>query len=121
MTRTNYTTQKSRIQKEISKLEKQMQSLQIKQRKPVITSVVRTMREYDITPEEIAAAFSRKATGRRATTPNKSSTATKRVIAPKYQHPETKATWTGRGKPPRWISDAEASGTPRSSFLIQAA
>lgn len=119
MTRNNYTAQKSRIQKEISKLEKQMQSLQAKQRKPVITSIVRSMREYDITPEEIAAVFSRKSSGRRAT-PNKT-TAAKRVIAPKYQHPETKATWTGRGKPPRWISDAESAGTPRSNFLIQEA
>lgn len=119
MTRQNYTAQKSRIQKEISKLEKQMQSLQVKQRKPVITSIIRSMREYDISPEEIAAAFGRKSSGRRAT-PAKTTTA-KRVIAPKYRHPETKATWTGRGKPPRWISDAEAAGTPRSSFLIQAA
>jgi DNA-binding protein H-NS len=118
MTRNNYTAQKSRIQKEISKLEKQMQSLQSKQRKPVITSIVRSMREYDITPEEIAAAFGRKPAKRRAT-PSKAATA-KRVIAPKYRHPDTKATWTGRGKPPRWISDAEAAGPPRSTVLIQA-
>lgn len=120
MTRTNYTAQKSRIQKEISKLEKQMQSLQAKQRKPVITSIVRSMREYDITPEEIAAAYGSRKSARRAPA-SKAAAAPKRVIAPKYQHPDTKATWTGRGKPPRWISDAEAAGTPRSTFLIQAA
>jgi len=119
MTRTSYTTQKSRIEKEITKLQKQMQSLQAKQRRPVISTILRSMREYDITPEEIAAAFNRKPSGsRRAAAPSKASSA-KRVIAPKYRHPDTQATWTGRGKPPRWISDAEAAGTPRANFLIQ--
>ncbi|HEX7386830.1 MAG TPA: H-NS histone family protein [Castellaniella sp.] len=120
MTRTSYTTQKSRLEKEISKLQKQMQTLQAKQRRPILTSIVRSMREYSITPEEITAAFSQKSAGRRVGTTNKA-TATKRVIPPKYRHPDTGATWTGRGKPPRWVSDAEAAGTPRTSFLIQAA
>ncbi|CAM5191065.1 DNA-binding protein H-NS OS=Castellaniella defragrans OX=75697 GN=HNR28_000484 PE=3 SV=1 [Castellaniella defragrans] len=117
MTRTSYTTQKTRIEKEITKLQKQMQSLQAKQRRPVISTILRSMREYDITPEEIAAAFNRKPS-RRASAPGKAPSA-KRVIPPKYRHPETQATWTGRGKPPRWISEAEAAGTPRTSFLIQ--
>lgn len=118
MTRPTYNAQKSRIEKEITRLQKQMQSLQAKQRKPVIGSILRTMREYDITPEEIEAAYSsRKSAARKPATAGKA--APKRTIAPKYRHPDTKATWTGRGKPPRWISDAEAAGTPRDTFLIQ--
>lgn len=117
MTRATYNAQKSRIEKEISKLQKQMESLQAKQRKPVITSIVRTMREYDIAPDEIEAAYNRKPATRKAASTAKA--APKRVIAPKYRHPDTQATWTGRGKPPRWISDAEAAGTPRETFLIQ--
>ncbi|MPT06046.1 MAG: H-NS histone family protein [Delftia sp.] len=35
------------------------------------------------------------------------------VGAPKFRDPETGATWTGRGKPPNWIS-----GKDRASFLI---
>ncbi|MCG8985824.1 H-NS histone family protein [Delftia acidovorans] len=35
------------------------------------------------------------------------------VGAPKYRDPVTGATWTGRGKPPNWIS-----GKVRESFLI---
>ncbi len=118
MTRTSYNSQKTRITKEITKLQKQMLNLQAKQRKPVITSIIRSMREYDITPEEIAAALNRKPAGRRPAAP-KSAPTTHRVIPPKYRHPETKATWTGRGKAPRWITDAEADGTPRTEFLIQ--
>ncbi len=34
-------------------------------------------------------------------------------VAPKYQDPETGATWTGRGKPPKWIE-----GQDRELYLI---
>lgn len=39
---------------------------------------------------------------------------TVRVVgAPKFRNPETGVTWTGRGKPPRWIE-----GKDRSAFAI---
>ncbi len=34
-------------------------------------------------------------------------------VAPKYRDPATGATWTGRGKPPRWIE-----GQDRAAFAI---
>lgn len=37
-------------------------------------------------------------------------------VEPKYRHPETGATWTGRGKPPLWIAEA----TDREIFAIKA-
>lgn len=120
MSRTSYASQKTRLEKEKAKIEKQLQALQLKQRKPVIISIVRSMRDYGITPEEIEAAFGRKPAARSTAAPRKAAGA-KRVIPPKYRHPDTKAEWTGRGKPPRWVSDAEAAGTPRTAFLIDPA
>ncbi|MBP8820971.1 MAG: H-NS histone family protein [Brachymonas sp.] len=35
-------------------------------------------------------------------------------VAPKYRNPATGETWTGRGKPPKWIQ-----GQNRDSFLIK--
>lgn len=35
------------------------------------------------------------------------------TVAPKYRDPATGQTWTGRGKPPRWIADKD-----RSQFQI---
>ena len=35
-------------------------------------------------------------------------------VAPKYRNPATGETWTGRGKPPKWIQ-----GQEREQFLIQ--
>ncbi len=34
-------------------------------------------------------------------------------VAPKYRNPATGQTWTGRGKPPRWIQDQD-----RAQFAI---
>lgn len=69
--------------------------------------IIATMREqiaeYCITPEQL---FGR----RRAST-----SGTRAPVAPKYRDPKTGATWSGRGKPPRWI----ASAKNRDRFLIE--
>lgn len=115
MTRDTYAALQAKIQKEIARLQKQAETLQAKQRTPVIASIVRSMREFDISPDEIAAAYNKKGAARSAA---RSVSAPKRSVPPKYKNPETGATWTGRGKAPRWISDAETQGKSRDQFLI---
>lgn len=46
---------------------------------------------------------------------------TKAVSAlPKYRHPENpEVTWTGKGRQPNWIKEAEAAGKSRDEFLIK--
>lgn len=123
MTLQNYASQQAKIQKEIERLNKQAQLLQSKQRKPVITSILRSMKEYGITPEEISAAFGKPGSKTRQSSLNKTpklakTSGTKKPVAPKYRHPETSATWTGRGKAPLWIVEAEKNGQTRQQFLI---
>ena len=119
----NYITLQAKIHKEIEKLRKQAQALQSKHRKPVIASIVRSMKEYDITPEEVATAFGKLSTARvkasAAAKPSKSGEA-KKPVPPKYRHPASGATWTGRGKAPLWVVEAEKNGQSREQFLIQA-
>jgi len=39
---------------------------------------------------------------------------------PKFRHPDDPAlTWTGRGKPPRWITELEQAGHKRDEYLIE--
>lgn len=115
MPRLSYATQKAKLDKEISKLQKQSQALQAKRRKPVIASIIKSMYEFDISPDDITAAYGAGKVGRGAK-PKRSITT--KTVAPKYRHPETGETWSGRGKAPRWISAAEAEGASRESFLI---
>ncbi|WP_286892875.1 H-NS histone family protein [Achromobacter sp. UBA2119] len=126
MARETYAALQAKIEKEINKLQKKAEVLQTKRRKPVITSIITSMREYDITPEEIIAAYgagkpARAATGgrRKAGAPARASGAAKRAVAPKYRHPQTGETWSGRGKAPRWLAAEEAGGATRESFLIK--
>ncbi len=115
MPRLTYATQQAKIEKEITKLQKQAQTLQSKRRKPIIVSIVKSMKEYDISPEDIAAAYN---SGRGIRGAKKAKAATTKVVAPKYRNPETGDTWSGRGKAPRWLSEAEAAGKTRDGFLI---
>ena len=121
MTRQNYSTLQAKINKEIEKLQKQAQALQSKQRKPAIASIVRSMKENDISPEEIAAAFGKsktKAGGGVKATKSAKTARVKKTVAPKYRHPSSGSTWTGRGKAPLWIVEAEKNGQMRQQFLI---
>lgn len=46
--------------------------------------------------------------------------ASKSKAPAKYRHPENPTlTWSGRGRKPRWLVDAEASGQTADEFLIQ--
>lgn len=125
MARETYAALQAKIEKEINKLQKKAEVLQTKRRKPVITSIINSMREYDITPEEIIAAYGAgkpaRAAGarRKAGAPARAAGASKRAVAPKYRHPQTGETWSGRGKAPRWLAAEEASGATRESFLIK--
>ncbi|NYT26181.1 H-NS histone family protein [Alcaligenaceae bacterium] len=122
MTRANYASQRRKLEKEIVRLQKQASALEQKERVPVISGLIRTMREYDITPEEIDTAFNRKGSGRAprksAATKSAPPATVRTPVPPKYRNVETGATWSGRGKPPRWITEAEAEGKSRDSFLI---
>ena len=120
MARQSYAALQAKIEKEIARLKKQAQALQNKKRQPVIRSIVKSMREYDITPEEIIAAYN-KGSARKASKSAKSTAGARGPrgpVPPKYRHPDTGETWTGRGKAPRWVTDAEAAGRKRDEFLI---
>lgn len=41
-------------------------------------------------------------------------------VEPKFAHPDNASvTWTGRGKPPKWVTEYEASGQSREDLLIK--
>ena len=72
------------------------------------------MLEYDISIDEVTEAYNR-----RAKREEKVTTAPKAALPARYKNADTGDTWTGRGRPPRWIVDAEAKGIKRDKFLIE--
>jgi DNA-binding protein H-NS len=45
---------------------------------------------------------------------------TRGPVAPKYRHPDTGETWSGRGLKPRWLTSAMKSGKSLEAFAITA-
>ena len=70
-----------------------------------IANVRGIIEEYDLSSEDIF--------GRGATKSRGPSKAKGQSVPPKYRDPATGATWTGRGKAPKWIQDKE-----REQFAI---
>jgi DNA-binding protein H-NS len=121
----------SELVQQITDLQKQAE----RQRKEEYSAVIKTIKkqivEYGISAEELgfsagkpAAKRGRKA-GTKATKSGKpgrkprakrSNAGVK--VAPKYRDAATGSTWTGRGKMPRWVAEATATGRTLESFLI---
>ena len=83
-------------------LEKQIKQQQSRQRKKILANIIASMQKYDISLDDIENLLK---------TPNS--------IAPKYCNPKTGATWSGRGKRPKWIVDAINQGVNLDTFLIK--
>ena len=114
------------IQKQIQKLQLQAAKLEQEreQRKAkAVKRVFSLMRELGVDMEDLNHASVQ--TRRRGRPPKRPSliksgeiTTTSRPVAPKYRHPESGNTWTGRGKVPRWLASEIRSGKSREDFLI---
>ena len=79
----------------------------IAQAKKIIVQFDLNARELGLA-NQVSASVGRKASGD-----------ARAIVAPKYRDPQNpENTWTGRGKPPRWLANAIAAGKSKESFLI---
>lgn len=91
-------------------LEKQIADAQRAERGDAITRVKTLMAEYGLTLTDL---------GPRATAaPRRASGSTGNKVAPKYRHPTTGQTWSGRGLKPTWLAAALADGKSLADFAI---
>lgn len=107
-----YLSEKEKIEKEIQKLKEDARALAERHRGPALESILRAMREYDISPDDVASAY-------RSANKTARKSGVKQTVPPKYRDPATGQTWTGRGRTPRWLTAAEEQGRHRDEFLIK--
>ncbi|MDR2128886.1 MAG: H-NS histone family protein [Burkholderiaceae bacterium] len=86
-------------------LDRQIEEARKREIADAVTRVRAVIAEYGLTERDV---FS----GIRSSRGRKSATAGTKV-APKYRDPATGATWTGRGKAPKWIE-----GKDRAQFAL---
>lgn len=92
---------------QIEKLQQQAEDLRKKELQDVIAEVKAKIQQYGLSASDLGLSGGK----------SKSSSA-KGTVKPKYKNPVTGDTWTGRGRAPKWIAEAEAAGKKRESFLI---
>jgi DNA-binding protein H-NS len=94
-----------------------------------IAEIKAKMATYGITPDDLGG----KAKARRGRKPKVARTVkpaktakpgkakvagTRKPVAAKYRNAETGETWSGRGKPPKWLAAEIAKGRKREEFLV---
>ncbi|HMM47300.1 MAG TPA: H-NS histone family protein [Thiobacillaceae bacterium] len=71
----------------------------------VVAEIQAKMKEYGISVNDLRG--SARGSGKRGT------------VAAKYKDPTTGATWSGRGRAPKWLADELAKGKSKDAFLIK--
>jgi DNA-binding protein H-NS len=107
------------IEAKMKKLQAQAQALAAKKAQAAVEQIRDIMLKNGLTTADIEARAPAKrvAKGQKvsaAAGKTKVADVTRAKAAPKYQHPKTGATWTGHGRAPAWIAEAN----DRSKFLI---
>ena len=94
----------SELKAQAAELLKQAEKLRKEEIRGVVAEIRARMAEYGITIDDLGITAKAGSKGK--------------AVKPKYRNPATGATWTGRGKPPNWLKEAEAGGKSRDAFLI---
>lgn len=108
------------IETQIRRLQEKAEKLKASRKGPAIRDIVRQMKAEGITLDEIQDALKAKAP-RKAPAAGKPAAAVRKPVAIKYRDEATGQTWTGRGRAPTWLAEAEAAGRKREEFLLKAA
>ncbi len=93
-----------------AELEQRIAETQRAEREQAIAQIRRLMNEYGLTPADLGG-HTRVGTPMRVKGPGS-------TVAPKYRHPGTGETWSGRGLQPRWLREALASGRSLAEFTL---
>ncbi len=120
------------LEAQIEKLQRRVEEMRAREKQPVVEAILGAIRQYRILPEDLGiSAHSRgpweertlngtahRMRGREPRRRENGVHRPARAVAPKYRHPETGETWSGRGRTARWLAEEEKNGKRREDFLI---
>ena len=127
------------LQAQIEKLQKEAASLRKREMAETVANIKKAIAAFGLTAEDLGLASragsararkgAKKHPGRRVPPAGTRSTGAKKegalgadkrsVVAPKYRDPITGATWTGRGKRPKWLQEMLDNGGKLENFLLR--
>ena len=95
-----------------AELDKQIAKAKAGEKAAVLAQMRSAMEQYGITPEDLFT------TAKRGRKPGSTNSGERKPVAPKYRN-EAGETWTGRGKQPKWVAEALASGLTLEDLMIE--
>jgi DNA-binding protein H-NS len=109
---------------QIAKLQTEAQELRKKEVSGVIQSIQKQMKTYNLSPQDLENKI-KTSRGRKVGSKNQFQPQAQyrgRIgnsnVEAKFRHPETGATWSGRGRMPKWIKEAVQQGQDKQTFAI---
>ena len=114
------------IQRQIAKLQAQaakMESAQGVAKKKSIAKVMAFMNKLGISVTDLKGAEPVKPAkgGGKPSATKAPRPGNRSKVAAKFRHPDSGATWSGRGLPPKWLADEIVAGKSKDQFLIHQA
>lgn len=94
--------------KQIETLQRQAEEIRRNELNAVIAEIKDKMAQYGLTAADLGGASSKA----------KKAVSGAGKVPAKYRNAATGETWSGRGRTPKWLADAEAAGTQREHFLV---
>jgi DNA-binding protein H-NS len=85
----------------------------------VVAEIRETMERHGLTVADLGFTAAERSSSRSGGPGRRVGEDRRRVVAPKFQDPVSGATWSGRGRTPRWLAAAMESGRSREEFLIK--
>lgn len=101
------------IAAEIDKLKAEARTAE-RRRAAALKRIVADLRTHDLSLADVRAALGQKP----AAAPRERARQAAKRTAVRYRDREGH-TWSGRGRPPRWLTEAEAGGASRESFAVR--
>ena len=102
------------VERRIEALQLKAEKIKKREKKPAIREIARLMQAHDISVGELRG-VSTNGNGK----VNGASPLKGRKAKAMYRNPKTGETWSGRGRPARWVTAAEKAGRKRTEFLIK--
>ena len=113
-----------RLEAQIAKLQRRADVIRAREKAPVVQAIVGAIHYYQISPEDLGISEHSRGpwegqVGSTGRPQHGRLNSNGHSVAPKYRHPKTGETWSGRGRTARWLAEEERKGRKRESFLIQ--
>lgn len=113
----------TQIQAQIQKLQKEAEALRKRELAETIVNIKKAIQAFGLTAEDLglSSAGRGRPAGKKAgakKTSKKGRLDKRSIVAPKYRDAATGASWTGRGKQPKWLVAALKSGKKLEEFKI---